>query len=188
MSAGYRGWGGPGGSRGLREIFWKLLSEACRRPSLCVRGRGPVPKQLSPPEQGRTLLLVAAFGLVLQGPCANALHNFTRASEAVACGAELALNQTAAVLERAKQPLVSKAPTAPWRVCSAALPAAGPGPSPPSAQLDPLPLLTGPPAADHLPNPPGRSLLSTPYGERGAVGTASPTAPLPPPLRCPEQD
>lgn len=52
---------------------------------------------------------MAAFGLVLQGPCANTLRNFTRASEAVACGAELALNQTAEVLERVKQPLVSKA-------------------------------------------------------------------------------
>ncbi|XP_045838576.1 DC-STAMP domain-containing protein 2 [Meles meles] len=57
--------------------------------------------------QGRTLLLVAAFGLVLQGPCANTLRNFTQASEAVACGAELALNQTAQVLEQAKQPLIS---------------------------------------------------------------------------------
>ncbi|XP_006895979.1 PREDICTED: DC-STAMP domain-containing protein 2 [Elephantulus edwardii] len=58
-------------------------------------------------KQGRTLLLVAAFVLVLQGPCANTLRNFTRASEAVACGAELALNQSAQVLQRAKQPLVS---------------------------------------------------------------------------------
>ncbi|MBZ3877220.1 DC-STAMP domain-containing protein 2 [Sciurus carolinensis] len=58
-------------------------------------------------KQGQTLLLLAAFGLVLQGPCANTLRNFTRASEAVACGAELALNQTAEVLQRAKQPLVS---------------------------------------------------------------------------------
>ncbi|XP_040855301.1 DC-STAMP domain-containing protein 2 [Ochotona curzoniae] len=57
--------------------------------------------------QGRMLLLVAAFGLVLQGPCANTLHNFSQASEAVACGAELALNQTAEMLQRAKQPLVS---------------------------------------------------------------------------------
>ncbi|XP_004693697.2 PREDICTED: DC-STAMP domain-containing protein 2 [Condylura cristata] len=56
--------------------------------------------------QGRTLLLVASFGLVLQGPCANTLRNFTRASEAVACGTELALNQTAEMLERAKQPLI----------------------------------------------------------------------------------
>lgn len=54
------------------------------------------------------LLFVAAFGLVLQGPCANTLRNFARASEAVACGAELALNQTAEVLEQAKHPLVSK--------------------------------------------------------------------------------
>lgn len=66
------------------------------------------------PEQGRTLLLVAAFGLVLQGPCANTLRNFSRASEAVACGAELALNQTAEMLECAKQPLVSKAPISHW--------------------------------------------------------------------------
>ncbi|KAM4861723.1 DC-STAMP domain-containing protein 2 [Thomomys bottae] len=56
---------------------------------------------------GRALLLLAAFGLVLQGPCANTLRNFTRASEAVACGAELALNQTAKMIEKAKQPLVS---------------------------------------------------------------------------------
>lgn len=63
------------------------------------------------------LLLVAAFGLVLQGPCANTLRNFTRASEAVACGAELALNQTAEMLERAKQPLVSKAPTSRGPTC-----------------------------------------------------------------------
>uniref|UniRef100_A0A8C8XMP6 DC-STAMP domain containing 2 n=1 Tax=Panthera leo TaxID=9689 RepID=A0A8C8XMP6_PANLE len=58
-------------------------------------------------KQGRALLMVAAFGLVLQGPCANTLHNFTQASKAVACGAELALNQTAEALERAKRPLVS---------------------------------------------------------------------------------
>lgn len=63
------------------------------------------------------LLLVAAFGLVLQGPCANTLRNFTRASEAVACGAELALNQTVEMLERAKQPLVSKAPTSRGPTC-----------------------------------------------------------------------
>lgn len=65
--------------------------------------------ELPSPEQGRTLLMVAAFGLVLQGPCANTLHNFTQASKAVACGAELALNQTAEALERAKQPLISEA-------------------------------------------------------------------------------
>ncbi|XP_048214170.1 DC-STAMP domain-containing protein 2 [Perognathus longimembris pacificus] len=58
-------------------------------------------------KHGRTLLLLAAFGIVLQGPCTNTLRNFTQASEAVACGAELALNQTAELLERVKKPLVS---------------------------------------------------------------------------------
>lgn len=74
-----------------------------------VQGWGPGSDGADSPEQGRTLLLVTVFGLVLQGPCANTLRNFTQASEAVACGAELALNQTAEMLERAKQPLVSKA-------------------------------------------------------------------------------
>ncbi|EGV98097.1 DC-STAMP domain-containing protein 2 [Cricetulus griseus] len=79
---------GMGFSRQVRVTVFLLLPQAFSR-------------------QGRMLLLVAAFGLVLQGPCTNTLRNFTRASEAVACGAELALNQTAEVLERAKQPLVS---------------------------------------------------------------------------------
>ncbi|XP_072503245.1 DC-STAMP domain-containing protein 2 isoform X2 [Notamacropus eugenii] len=57
--------------------------------------------------QGRTLLLIAAFGLVMQGPCANIIRNFNRASDSVACGAELALNQSAEVLQRARQPLIS---------------------------------------------------------------------------------
>ncbi|KAI5940791.1 DC-STAMP domain-containing protein 2 [Manis javanica] len=79
---------GMGFSRQIRVTVFLLLPQAFSK-------------------QSRTLLLVAAFGLVLQGPCANTLHNFTRASEAVACGAELALNQTAEMLERAQQPLVS---------------------------------------------------------------------------------
>ncbi|CAK6439468.1 unnamed protein product [Pipistrellus nathusii] len=58
-------------------------------------------------KQSQALMLLAIFGLVLQGPCANTLRNFTQASEAVACGAELALNQSAVLLQRAKQPLVS---------------------------------------------------------------------------------
>ncbi|XP_068942055.1 DC-STAMP domain-containing protein 2 [Petaurus breviceps papuanus] len=57
--------------------------------------------------QCRTLLLIAAFGLVMQGPCANIIRNFSRASDSVACGAELALNQSAEVLQRARQPLIS---------------------------------------------------------------------------------
>ncbi|XP_051714569.2 LOW QUALITY PROTEIN: DC-STAMP domain-containing protein 2 [Oryctolagus cuniculus] len=79
---------GMGFSRQVRATVFLLLPQAFSR-------------------QGRMLLLVAAFGLVLQGPCANTLRNFTQASEAVACGAELALNQTAEMLERARQPLVS---------------------------------------------------------------------------------
>nr|XP_058165763.1 DC-STAMP domain-containing protein 2 isoform X2 [Dasypus novemcinctus] len=79
---------GLGFSRQVRVTVFLLLPQAFSR-------------------QSRTLLLLAAFGLVLQGPCANTLRNFTRASEAVACGAELALNQTVEVLERAKQPLLS---------------------------------------------------------------------------------
>ncbi|XP_004629999.1 DC-STAMP domain-containing protein 2 [Octodon degus] len=79
---------GMGFSRQIRATVFLMLPQAFSR-------------------HGRMLLLVAAFGLVLQGPCANTLHNFSQASEAVACGAELALNQTAEVLEQARQPLVS---------------------------------------------------------------------------------
>ncbi|KAM6168238.1 DC-STAMP domain-containing protein 2 [Erethizon dorsatum] len=79
---------GMGFSRQVRATVFLMLPQAFSR-------------------HGRMLLLVAAFGLVLQGPCANTLHNFSQASEAVACGAELALNQTAEVLEQARQPLVS---------------------------------------------------------------------------------
>uniref|UniRef100_A0A8C2V1N7 DC-STAMP domain containing 2 n=1 Tax=Chinchilla lanigera TaxID=34839 RepID=A0A8C2V1N7_CHILA len=79
---------GMGFSRQVRATVFLMLPQAFSR-------------------HGRMLLLVAAFGVVLQGPCANTLHNFSLASEAVACGAELALNQTAEVLEQAKQPLVS---------------------------------------------------------------------------------
>ncbi|XP_063106496.1 DC-STAMP domain-containing protein 2 [Cavia porcellus] len=79
---------GMGFSRQVRATVFLMLPQAFSR-------------------HGRMLLLMAAFGLVLQGPCANTLHNFSQASKAVACGAELALNQTAEVLEQAKQPLVS---------------------------------------------------------------------------------
>lgn len=100
---------GAGGSQG--GVILVILKASGRD---WGQGWGPVLMERSPPEQSRTLLLVAAFGLVLQGPCANTLHNFTRASEAVACGAELALNQTAEMLERAQQPLVSKLPHPAW--------------------------------------------------------------------------
>ncbi|XP_060109230.1 DC-STAMP domain-containing protein 2 [Heteronotia binoei] len=55
----------------------------------------------------KTILLVLAFGLAMQGPFANIVRNFTRSAEAVSCGAELALNQTTEMLQRARQPLLN---------------------------------------------------------------------------------
>lgn len=170
-----RGLGGGGGRRdltglgGLREIFGKLPCETVPKP-------GPWAHGASPPGQGRTLLLVAAFGLVLQGPCANTLRNFTQASEAVACGAELALNQTAQVLEQAKQPLISKAP-GPWphTLCPPPSPAAaGPSPGPPGRLLR-LPAPWGPVPAPHPRRPLQRA-------------EPAPQCLRPCPARCSEQD
>ncbi|NXT21365.1 DCST2 protein, partial [Syrrhaptes paradoxus] len=56
--------------------------------------------------EGKVLVLVLALGVAVQGPCANILLNFSRAAESLACGAELALNQTAERMERARQPLL----------------------------------------------------------------------------------
>ncbi|NWY07419.1 DCST2 protein, partial [Nothoprocta ornata] len=60
-----------------------------------------------PAEEGKMLLLLLALGMATAGPCANVLHNVSRAAEAMACGAELALNQTAERLQRARQPLLN---------------------------------------------------------------------------------
>ncbi|XP_054829245.1 DC-STAMP domain-containing protein 2 [Eublepharis macularius] len=57
--------------------------------------------------ESKTMLLLLAFGLAMQGPFANIVRNFTRAAETVSCGAELALNQTAEMLQRARQPLLT---------------------------------------------------------------------------------
>ncbi|XP_065714009.2 DC-STAMP domain-containing protein 2 [Patagioenas fasciata] len=57
-------------------------------------------------KEGKTLLLLLALGLAMQGPCSNILHNFSRAAESLSCGAELALNQTAERVERAQDPLL----------------------------------------------------------------------------------
>ena len=54
------------------------------------------------------LILVLALGMAMQGPCANILQNFSRAAESLSCGAELALNQTAERLQRAKEPLMGE--------------------------------------------------------------------------------
>ncbi|KFQ96646.1 DC-STAMP domain-containing protein 2, partial [Nipponia nippon] len=50
--------------------------------------------------EGKMLMLMLALGMAVQGPCANILHNFSRAAESLSCGAELALNQTAERLGR----------------------------------------------------------------------------------------
>ncbi|XP_077178160.1 DC-STAMP domain-containing protein 2 [Paroedura picta] len=55
----------------------------------------------------KTMLLLLAFGLAMQGPFANIVRNFTRSADTVSCGAELALNQTAEMLQRARQPLLT---------------------------------------------------------------------------------
>ncbi|XP_069734482.1 DC-STAMP domain-containing protein 2 [Phaenicophaeus curvirostris] len=57
-------------------------------------------------KEGKMLMLLLALGMALQGPCSNILHNFSRAAESLSCGAELALNQTAEKLQRAREPLM----------------------------------------------------------------------------------
>lgn len=121
------------------------------------------------------LFLVFAFGLVLQGPCANTLRNFTRASKAVACGAELALNQTAQTLLQARQPLVSKslclhsAPLSLWQ-------------PPVSSHRDSL--VAGP-----LPHHPGLPIWPLPFPTAPwLLQELVPKVPLPRSPRRPEQD
>ncbi|XP_041037720.1 DC-STAMP domain-containing protein 2-like [Carcharodon carcharias] len=58
-------------------------------------------------KQGRAFLLALAFGLVVEGPLQNIIVNFTRGSESIACGAELALNQTKELMQKAKEPLIA---------------------------------------------------------------------------------
>ncbi|XP_067169209.1 DC-STAMP domain-containing protein 2 [Apteryx mantelli] len=58
-------------------------------------------------KEGKMLLLLLALGMATQGPCTNILHNFSRAAESMSCGAELALNQTAERLQRAREPLLN---------------------------------------------------------------------------------
>nr|XP_015192018.1 PREDICTED: DC-STAMP domain-containing protein 2 isoform X4 [Lepisosteus oculatus]XP_015192019.1 PREDICTED: DC-STAMP domain-containing protein 2 isoform X4 [Lepisosteus oculatus]XP_015192020.1 PREDICTED: DC-STAMP domain-containing protein 2 isoform X4 [Lepisosteus oculatus] len=46
------------------------------------------------------------FSLAVQGPLSNTLQNFDRAADSVACGAELAMNQTRELVQRATTPLL----------------------------------------------------------------------------------
>ncbi|MBN3305272.1 DCST2 protein, partial [Amia calva] len=56
--------------------------------------------------EGKNLLLFLTFSLAIQGPLTNTLENFDRAAGSVACGAELTLNQTKELIERAATPLL----------------------------------------------------------------------------------
>ncbi|KAJ8398485.1 hypothetical protein AAFF_G00427400 [Aldrovandia affinis] len=56
--------------------------------------------------KGQKFLLFLIFSLVVQGPMTNTLENFDRAAGSVACGAELAMNQTRQLMERAAAPLI----------------------------------------------------------------------------------
>ncbi|XP_051901657.1 DC-STAMP domain-containing protein 2-like [Pristis pectinata] len=58
-------------------------------------------------KQGRAFLLALAFGLVAQGPLQNIVTNFTRGADSIACGAELAMNQTRELMQKAKEPLIA---------------------------------------------------------------------------------
>lgn len=59
------------------------------------------------------VLILLAFGMAMEGPFANIVRNFVRSADTVSCGAELALNQTAEMLQRAREPLISE------RTCTA---------------------------------------------------------------------
>lgn len=54
---------------------------------------------------GKNLLLFLIFSMVTRGPLANTLENFNRAARSVACGAELAMNQSRQLVERVSAPL-----------------------------------------------------------------------------------
>ncbi|XP_053867134.1 DC-STAMP domain-containing protein 2 [Malaclemys terrapin pileata] len=58
-------------------------------------------------KEGKHMLLLVALGMAMQGPCTNILRNFARAAQSVSCGAELTLNQTAELLQKAREPLLS---------------------------------------------------------------------------------
>lgn len=87
---------------------------AWHRPGPTPAFHSPGTSHPCPAEEAKGLLLVLAMGMAMQGPCANIVRNFTRASEAVSCGAELALNQTAEMLQRAREPLLSESRGSAW--------------------------------------------------------------------------
>ncbi|NXD01759.1 DCST2 protein, partial [Certhia familiaris] len=57
--------------------------------------------------EGKMIIMMMALCLTMQGPCTNLLHNVSQVAKALSCGAELAKNQTAERLQRAKEPLLN---------------------------------------------------------------------------------
>ncbi|NXO43092.1 DCST2 protein, partial [Locustella ochotensis] len=57
--------------------------------------------------EGKMLIMMLALCLTVQGPGSNLLHNVSQVAKALSCGAELAQNQTAERLQRAKEPLLN---------------------------------------------------------------------------------
>ncbi|NWU33438.1 DCST2 protein, partial [Hylia prasina] len=57
--------------------------------------------------EGKMLIMMLALCLTMQGPGTNLLHNISQVAKALSCGAELAQNQTAERLQRAKEPLLN---------------------------------------------------------------------------------
>ncbi|NWT76575.1 DCST2 protein, partial [Prunella himalayana] len=58
-------------------------------------------------EEGKMMVMMLALCLTVQGPGTNLLHNVSQVAKALSCGAELAQNQTAERLQRAKEPLLN---------------------------------------------------------------------------------
>ncbi|NXH83732.1 DCST2 protein, partial [Edolisoma coerulescens] len=57
--------------------------------------------------EGKVMIMMLALCLTVQGPGTNLLHNVSQVAKALSCGAELAQNQTAERLQRAKEPLLN---------------------------------------------------------------------------------
>ncbi|NXV01505.1 DCST2 protein, partial [Cettia cetti] len=58
-------------------------------------------------KEGKMLIMMLALCLTVQGPGTNLLHNVSQVAKALSCGAELAQNQTAERMQRAKEPLLN---------------------------------------------------------------------------------
>ncbi|KAM9489119.1 DC-STAMP domain-containing protein 2 isoform 2-T2 [Clarias gariepinus] len=56
--------------------------------------------------EGKKILLFLIITLVVQGPLNNTVKNFDRAATSILCGAELAMNQTQQLMQRASTPLL----------------------------------------------------------------------------------